>query len=135
MSGEKNPKRIIGMRSRVVIGDEVPEENENTEVIGQDILVHVKPDQIEEGMEIVGVASEVVVAGSSASDIIQAMMKRAKEFDLPDTKRITELGKSALSAQDKPTFKARLAEFIEKCKGLAPLAVLVKNLIEIYNGL
>ena len=135
MSDEKKPKRIIGMRSRVVIGDEVPKEDENTEVIGQDVLVHVKPDQLEEGMEIIGIASTLVVAGSSAGELIQATMKRAKELGLPESKRITDLGKSALSAQDKPTFKAGLSVFIEKCKDLAPLATLVIKLVETYNGL
>ena len=135
MSDEKKPKRIIGMRSRVVIGDGVPKEDENTEVIGQDVLVHVTPDQLEEGMEIVGVASTVVIAGSSAGELIQVTMKRAKELGLPESKRITELGKSALSAQDKSTFKARLAVFIDKCKDLAPLAMLVIRLVEIQNGL
>jgi len=135
MSDKKKPKRIIGMRSRVVIGDEVPEDDEDTEVLGQDVLVHVKPDQLEEGMEIVGVASTVVVGGLSASQLIQATMERAKELDLSDSKKIIDLGKSALSAQDKLTFKTRLAVFIERCKDLAPLAMLVKSLLEIYNGI
>ena len=87
MADKEKPKRIIGMRSRVVIGNEVPEDDSDTKVLGQDVLVHVKPDQLEEGMEIVGVASTVVVGGSSASELIQATMERAKELDLPDSKK------------------------------------------------
>ena len=135
MADKEKPKRIIGMRSRVVIGNEVPEDDSDTKVLGQDVLVHVKPDQLEEGMEIVGVASTVVVGGSSASELIQATMERAKELDLPDSKKIIDLGKSALSAQDEPTFKTRLAVFIEQCKSVAPLAVLVVKLVEAYAGM
>jgi hypothetical protein len=135
MSDDKKPKRIVGMRSRVVIGDEVPEDDENIEVLGQDVLVHVKPDQLEEGMEIVGVSSEVVVGGSRVSELIKTAMKQAQEVDPEGSKEIVEFGESALSAQDKPSLKERLAIFIEKCKDLAPLAAIVIKLVEVYHGM
>jgi hypothetical protein len=135
MSDKKKPKRIVGMRSRVVIGDKVPEEDENTEVLGQDVLVHISPDHFEEGMEIVGVSSQVVVGGSSVSDLIKTAMKQAQGVDPEGSKEIVELGKSALSAQDGPNLKSRLAIFIEKCKDLAPLAAIVIKLVEVYNGM
>ena len=135
MSDEKRPKRIIGIRSRVVIGNKVPEDDEDTKVLGQDVLVHVTPDQLEEGMEIVGISSQVVVGDSSANELIKTAMKQAQEADPEGSKEIVELGRSALSAQDKPGLKSRLAMFIDKCRDLAPLAAIVIKLVEVYNGI
>ena len=132
---ENKPKRIIGKRVRLVIGNEVPKEDEDSTVVGQDTLVHVRPEQLEEGTQVVGEQVTLVIGDSRPVELIKAAMKQAQEVDPVGSKEIVELGESALSAQDKPTFKARLALFIEKCKDLAPLAVLAVKLLEIYNGM
>ena len=132
---DNKPKRIIGKRIRPVIGDEVPKEDENSTVVGQDTLVHVRPEELEEGTQVVGEQVTLVIGGSRPVELINAAMKRAKELNLPNSERITDLGKSALSAQDKLTFKERLSVFIKECKELAPLAVFVTELIKLYSGL
>ena len=132
---ENKPKRIIGKRVRLVIGNEVPKEDEDSTVVGQDTLVHVRPEQLEEGTQVVGEQVTLVIGDSRPVELIKAAMKQAQEVDPVGSKEIVELGESVLSAQDKPTFKARLAVFIEKCKDLAPLAVLAVKLLEIYNGM
>ena len=132
---DNKPKRIIGKRVRLVIGDEVPTEDENSTVVGQDTLVHVRPEQLEEDTYVVGEQITLVIGDSGPVELIKATMKRAKELNLPDSRRITDLGNSALSAQDKPTFKSRLSVFIKQCKDLAPLAVLVNELVKTYYGM
>jgi hypothetical protein len=130
---DNKPKKIIGKRVRLVIGDEVPKEDENSTVVGQDTLVHVKPEQLEEGTQVVGEQVTLVIGNSRPVELIKAAMKQAQEVDPIGSKEIVKLGKSALSAQDKTTFKTRLDVFIKKCKDLAPLAGLVLKLIEVYN--
>ena len=132
---ENKPKRIIGKRVRLVIGDEVPKEDEDSTFVGQDTLVHVRPEQLEEGTQVVGEQVTLVIGDSKPVELIKAVMKRAKEVDPVGSKEIVELGKSAMTAQDKPTFKVRLAVFIDKCKDWAPLTTLVVKLIEIQQGL
>jgi hypothetical protein len=133
---DNKPKRIIGKRVRLVIGNEVPkEEDEDSTVIGQDTLTHVRPEEIEEGTQVVGEQITLIIGDSRPADIIKAVMKRAQETDPIRSKEIVELGKSALNAEDKPTFKSRLMLFINKCKDWAPLAALVVKLIEIQQKL
>jgi hypothetical protein len=135
MSDERKPKRIIGKRIRLVIGEEIPRENDNSTVVGQDTLVHVRPEELEKGTQVIGEQVTLVIGDSKPVELIKAAIKKAKEVDPVGSKDIAELGGSALSAQDKPTFKARLGVFIEKCKDLAPLATLVIELVKIYQGL
>jgi len=132
---DNKPKRIIGKRIRLVIGEEVPKEDNNSTVLGEDTLVHVRPEQLEEGTQVVGEQVTLVIGDSKPFELIKAAMKRAEELNLPGNEEIVALGKSALSTQNKSAFKTSLWAFTEKCKDLAPLAVLVKSLIEIYNGL
>ena len=133
---DNKPKRIIGKRVRLVIGNEVPEnDDEDSTVVGQDTLVHVRPEQLEEGTQVVGEQVTLIVGDSRPAEIIKDVMKKAQEVDPVGSKEIVELGKSTLSAEDKPAFKARLALFTDKCKDWAPLAMLVVKLIEIQKGL
>ena len=133
---DNKPKRIIGKRIRLVIGNEVPkEDDEDSTVVGQDTLVHVRPEEIEEGTQVVGEQITLIIGDSRPADIIRAVMKRAQEADPIRSKEIVELGKSILNAEDKPTFKSRLTVFINKCKDWAPLAALVVKLVEIQQKL
>jgi len=135
MSNNK-PKRIIGKRVRLVIGNEVPKEgDEDSTFVGQDTLVHVRPEEIEEGTQVVGEQITLIIGDSRPSEIIKAVMKRAQEVDPVGSKEIVKLGKSTLAAKDRPTFKSRLALFIDKCKDWAPLAMLIVKLIEIQQKL
>ena len=136
MSDNSKPKRIIGKRIRVVIGEEVPKKDEdNSTVVGEDTLVHVRPEELEEGTQVVGEQVTLVIGDPRPVELIKAMMTRAQELNLPNRKRIIALGQSALSAQDKPAFKERLSVFIKECKNLAPFAMLVIELVKIYSGL
>ena len=136
MSEESKPKRIIGKRIRLVIGNEVPKNDEdNSTVVGEDTLVHVRPEELEEGTQVVGEQVTVVIGDPRPVELIKATITRAQELNLSNSKRIIDLGQSALSAQDKPTFKKRLSAFIKECRDLAPLATLVIELLKIYNGL
>ncbi len=132
---DNKPKRIIGKRVRVVIGEEVPKEDDNTTVLGEDTLVHVRPEELEEGTQVVGEQITLVVGNSKPVELIKAAMKQAQAVDPTGSKDIIEAGRSALSSQDKPTFKARLGVFIDKCRDLAPLAMLVVKLVDIHNGM
>ena len=135
MPGNNKPKRIIGKRVRLVIGEEVPKEDNNSTVIGEDTLVHVRPEELEEGTQVVGEQVTLVIGDPEPVELVKAVMKRAQERNLPRSQEIATLGKSVLSAQNKSTFKTRLGTFIEKCKDLAPLATLVIKLVETYNSL
>jgi len=136
MSDESKPKRIIGKRIRVVIGEEIPKNDENNStVVGEDTLVHVRPEELEEGTQVVGEQVTLVIGDPRPAKLIEAVMTRAQELNLTNSGRIIDLGHSALTAQDKPTFKKRLSVLIEECKNLAPLAMLVIELVKIYNGL
>ena len=136
MSDESKPKRIIGKRIRVVIGEEVPKKDEdNSTVVGEDTLVHVRPEELGEGTQVVGEQVTLVIGDPRPVELIKTTMTRAQELNLPNSRRIIGLGQSALSVQDKPTFKKRLSAFIKECENLAPLAMLVMELVKIYNGL
>ena len=132
---DNKPKRIIGKRVRLVIGGEVPKEDDNSTVVGQDTLVHVRPEQLEKDTQVIGEQVTLVIGDSKPVELIKAAIKKAQEVDPVGSKDIVELGRSTLAAQDKPTFKARLGVFIEKCKDWAPLATLVIELVKTYNGL
>lgn len=135
MSDERKPKRIIGKRVRVVIGDEIPKEDDNSTVLGQDTLVHVRPEELEKDTQVIGEQVTLVVGSSKPVELIKATIKKAQEVDPAGSKDIVALGRSALVAKDKPTFKTRLGVFIEKSKNLAPLATLVIELVKIHQGL
>jgi len=135
MSDEMKPKRIIGKRVRVVIGDEIPKEDDDSTVLGQDTLVHVRPEELEKGTQVIGEQVTLVVGNPRPVELIKATIKKAQEVDPAGSKEIVELGRSALAAKDKPTFKARLGVFIEKCKDWAPLATLAIELVKIHQGL
>jgi hypothetical protein len=135
MSGGRKPKRIIGKRTRVVVGEEVPKEDDDSTVLGEDTLVHVRPEELEEGTQVIGEQVTLVIGDPKPAELIKAAMKKSQEVDPVRSKDIVELGRSALTAQDKPTFKARLGAFIEKCRDWAPLATLVLELVKVYNGL
>ena len=98
MSDERKPKRIIGKRVCLVIGNEVPKEDENSTVVGQDTLVHVRPEQLEEGTQVVGEQVTLVIGDSRPVELIKAAMKQAQEVDPVGSKEIVKLGKSVLSA-------------------------------------
>jgi len=135
MTENNRPKRIIGKRVRVVIGEEVPKEDNNSTVVGEDTLVHVRPEELEEGTQVVGEQVTLVIGDPKPVELIKAAMEKAQEVESASTKEVIAAGKSVLSAEDKPTFKARLGVFIEKCRDVAPLAMIVIKLVEIYNGL
>ena len=117
MSNQKKPRKIIGKRVRLVIGEKIPkEEDDSTSIIGQDTLLHVRPEEIEEDTQIIGEQVWLVVGNSKPAELIRGVIKRAQETDPKESKEIVELGKSVLSSQDKLVFKRRLAIFIEKCR-------------------
>ena len=130
---DNKPKRIIGKRVRLVIGEEVPKQDDDSTVVGEDTLVHVRPEELEEGTQVVGEQITLIVGDPEPIKLIKAAMKRAEDLNLSSKHEIVALGKYVLSAQDKPSFKTRMSAFIEKCKEFAPLAGLAKSLLEIYN--
>jgi len=103
MSSDK-PRRIIGKRIRLVIGEEVPKENDTSTVLGEDTLVHVRPEELEEGTQVVGEQITLVVGNSKPVELIKAAMKQAQEINPAGSKDIIEAGKSALSSQDRADF-------------------------------
>jgi hypothetical protein len=135
MLDERKPKRIIGKRIRVVIGEEVLKEDDDSTVLGEDTLVHVRPEELEEGTQVIGEQVSLVIGNPKPVELIKAAIKKAQEVDPVRSKDIVKLGESVLAAQDKPTFKTRLGIFIEKCRDWAPLATLVLELVKIHRGL
>jgi len=137
MPNQKKPKKIIGKRIRLVIGEEIPKEDDSTSIVGQDTLLHVRPEEIEENTQIIGEQVSLVVGDSKPAELIKGVIKRAQETDPKGSREIVELGKSVLSSQDKPVFKKRLAIFIEKCREEAQkwawLAPIIIELAKIQN--
>jgi hypothetical protein len=77
MSDEGKPRKIIGKRVRVVIGDSAPQEDDNSTVLGEDTLVHVRPEELEEGAHVIGEQVTVVVGDPRPVELIKAAMKKA----------------------------------------------------------
>ena len=121
------PKNVYGMRVAVTVGDTSKSDTDKDAIVGQDIKVHVSPDQLQEGGSVTGLEVSVSV-GDDPDALLQRIIDVLQPTDDPGRAQVIELARTAIAEDNKTTKWRAIRQLVAIGADIAQIAALVLTL-------